>query len=29
MYDHEHSDDEDRFVTIGPVRLGVVVGRKT
>ena len=24
MYDAEHSGDEDRFIAIGPVRLGVV-----
>jgi uncharacterized DUF497 family protein len=25
VYDHEHSDEEDRFIAIGPMRAGVVV----
>ena len=25
VYDEEHSDDEDRFLTIGPIKRGVVV----
>jgi hypothetical protein len=25
MYDGDHSDDEDRFIAIGPVRAGVIV----
>ncbi len=25
IYDEEHSDEEDRFVAIGPIRAGIVV----
>jgi uncharacterized protein len=25
IYDEEHSEDEDRFIAIGPIRVGVVV----
>jgi len=25
IYDEEHSDEEDRFIAIGPIRAGVVV----
>jgi uncharacterized DUF497 family protein len=25
IYDEEHSDEEDRFIAIGPIRQGVVV----
>lgn len=25
IYDEEHSDDEDRFIAIGPIRGGIVV----
>lgn len=25
IYDEEHSDEEDRFIAIGPIRRGVVV----
>lgn len=25
IYDKEHSDDEDRFIAIGPIRTGIIV----
>jgi uncharacterized DUF497 family protein len=25
IFDHEHSDDEDRFITIGPIEAGLVL----
>ena len=29
IYDEEHSEDEDRFIAIGPIGRGVVVGVHT